>query len=146
VTDAPRHKPESLIAELEGLGITRGIVRQMVAVGQIIELRCEMPKCYYHKGRRSFEMKRHPPARWQLSVDHYPILARDGGRLDPWNVRLGHVLCNRYDYGWRVRIRTMLEKGKSLKAIAEGLNRKGIRRPHGSPRWTAASVRQAFVS
>jgi hypothetical protein len=75
-----------------------------------------------------------------------PILARDGGRLDPWNVRLGHVLCNRYDYGWRVRIRTMLEKGKSLEAIAEGLNRKGIRRPHGSPRWTAASVRQAFVS
>jgi Recombinase len=72
--------------------------------------------------------------------------ARDGGRLDPWNVRLGHVLCNRYDYGWRVRIRTMLEKGKSLEAIAEGLNRKGIRRPHGSPRWTAASVRQALVS
>jgi hypothetical protein len=105
VTYAPRRKPESLIAELEGLGITRGIVRQMVAVGQIIELRCEMPKCYYHKGRRSFEMKRHPPAQWQLLVDHYPILARDGGRMDPWNVRLGHVLCNRYDYGWRVRIR-----------------------------------------
>jgi hypothetical protein len=46
-----------------------------------------MPKCYYHEGRRSFEMKRHPPAQWQLSVDRYPILARDGGRLDPWNVR-----------------------------------------------------------
>jgi hypothetical protein len=40
----------------------------------------------------------------------------------------------------------MLEKGMSLEAIAEGLNRQGIRRPHGSPRWTAASVRQALVS
>jgi hypothetical protein len=146
MSDASQQKPGSLTAELDELGITRGIVRHMVERGQIVELRCEMPKCYYHKGRRSFEVKRHPPAQWQLSVDHYPTLARDGGRLDPWNVRLGHVLCNREDYGWRVRIRTMLEKGMSLEAIAERLNRIGVRRPHGSPSWTAASVRRAFVS
>ncbi len=146
MSDASQQKPGSLTAELDELGITRGIVRHMVERGQIVELRCEMPKCYYHKGRRSFEVKRHPPAQWQLSVDHYPTLARDGGRLDPWNVRLGHVLCNREDYGWRVRIRTMLGKGMSLEAIAERLNRIGVRRPHGSPSWTAASVRRAFVS
>ncbi len=40
----------------------------------------------------------------------------------------------------------MLEKGMSLEEIAEDLNRKGIRRPHGSVTWTAANVRKAFVS
>ncbi|MGA9761641.1 MAG: recombinase family protein [Gaiellaceae bacterium] len=40
----------------------------------------------------------------------------------------------------------MLEKGMSLEEIAEDLNRKGIRRPHGSAKWSAKSVRKAFVS
>jgi len=50
------------------------------------------------------------------------------------------------DYGWRKRIRGMLEKGMSLEEIAENLNNKGIRRPHGSATWSATSVRNAFVS
>lgn len=56
------------------------------------------------------------------------------------------MLCNREDYGWRMRIRTMLEKGMSLEEIAEKLTDKGVRRPHGSSKWTAAAVRNAFVS
>jgi DNA-binding transcriptional MerR regulator len=36
------------------------------------------------------------------------------------------------DWGWRSRIRGMLEKGMSLEEIAENLNHKGKRRPHGS--------------
>jgi len=56
------------------------------------------------------------------------------------------VLCNREDYGWRMRIRRMLEKGMSLEEIAENLNHKRIRRPHGSATWSASSVRKAFVS
>jgi Recombinase len=75
-----------------------------------------------------------------------PRLKADGGHLVPWNVRLSHVLCNREDYGWRMRIRRMLEKGMSLEEIAENLNHKRIRRPHGSATWSATSVRKAFVS
>jgi DNA-binding transcriptional MerR regulator len=61
-------------------------------------------------------------------------------------VRLAHLLCNREDYGWRMRIRRLLEKGLSLEQIAAELNRKQIRRPHGSQTWTPAAVRKAFVS
>ena len=56
------------------------------------------------------------------------------------------MLCNRVDYGLRMKIRRMVEKGMSLEEIAEKLNHKGIRRPHGSPTWSATSVRKAFVS
>jgi hypothetical protein len=40
----------------------------------------------------------------------------------------------------------MLEKGMSLEEIAENLTHKGIRRPHGSSKWSATAVRKAFVS
>ena len=75
-----------------------------------------------------------------------PRLKADGGRLVPWNVRLAHVLCNQEDFVWRGRIRRMLEKGMSLEEIAESLTNRGIRRPHGSAKWTASAVRKAFVS
>jgi len=129
----------------EELGVG-GVLLQMAKRGQIIELRCEMPKCYCHKGRSHFDPKSHPPGPWELSPDHYPTLKSDGGHLDPWNVRLSHVLCNREDYGWRMRIRRMLEKGMSLEEIAEKLNDKGLRTPHGNGKWSAANVRKAFVS
>jgi hypothetical protein len=45
-----------------------------------------------------------------------------------------------------MRIRRMLEKGMSLDEIAEKLNEKGVRAPHGRGRWSAATVRKAFVS
>jgi DNA-binding transcriptional MerR regulator len=50
--------------------------------------------------------------------------------------------CNREDYGWRMRIRRVLERGMSLEEIAENPNHKGIRRPHGSATWSAISVRK----
>jgi DNA-binding transcriptional MerR regulator len=56
------------------------------------------------------------------------------------------VLCNREDYGWRMRIRRMLQKGMSLEEIAETLNHERVRRPHGSAKWSATTVRKAFVS
>ena len=150
---------DTLAGRLRALG-TRGVLVQMAQRGQIIELHCEMPKCYCHKGRGYFEPRSTPlpprstplPPRstplpdWAPSPDHYPRLKADGGHLVPWNVRLSHVLCNREDYGWRMRIRRMLEKGMSLEEIAENLNHKGIRRPHGSATWSATSVRKAFVS
>ena len=141
-------RPEAggaLVEELRSLGV-RGILIRMAEAGQIIELRCEMPKCYCVKGRNHFEPRSTPLPDWAPSPDHYPTPKADGGQLVPWNVRLAHVLCNREDYGWRMRIRRMLERGMSLEEIAEKLNHKGVRRPHGSQRWTATSVRKAFVS
>ena len=133
--------------QLRALGVARGVLIQMAQRGQIIELRCEMPKCYCHKGRGYFEQRSHPRRSvWAPSADHYPLLKADGGRLVPWNVRLAHVLCNQEDYVWRGRIRRMLEKGMSLEQIAENLTQKQIRRPHGSSKWTATAVRKAFVS
>ena len=139
---------ENTIADqLRALGVRRGVLIRMAQRGQIIELRCEMPKCYCHKGRSYFEPRTHPQRSvWAPSADHYPQLQADGGKLVPWNVRLAHVLCNQEDYVWRMRIRRMLEKGMSLEEIAEDLNHKGIRRPHGSQTWSARTVRKAFVS
>lgn len=118
----------------------------MAYAGQLLELKCEMPKCYYHKGRGSFDIKTHPPTNWAPSADHYPVPKAAGGELKPWNVRLAHVMCNREDHGWRTRINTLLRKGESLEGIAEDLNRKHVQAPHGRNTWTAATVRKAFVS
>ena len=131
--------------QLRARGV-RGVLVQMAERGQIIELRCEMPKCYCHKGRGYFAPRSTPLTDWAPSPDHYPRLKADGGHLVPWNVQLSHVLCNRMDYGWRTRIRRMLEKGMSLEEIAEKLNDKRVRRPHGSSSWSATAVRKAFVS
>jgi hypothetical protein len=142
--------PEAIIGDtlerrLRALG-TRGVLVQMAQRGQIIELRCEMPKCYCHKGRGHFEKRSTVRSDWAPSADRYPRLKADGGHLVPWNVRLGHVLCNQEDYVWRMRIRRMLEKGMSLDEIAETLNHEGIRKPWGSATWSATLVRKAFVS
>ena len=69
-----------------------------------------------------------------------------GGRLAPDNVRLAHRVCNQRDYLWRVRINAMLGKRMSLEEIAERLNAEKVPTIHGTNRWTAASVRKAFVS
>jgi hypothetical protein len=147
-TTSPEATMEDTIADqLRALGVRRGVLVQMAQRGQIIELRCEMPKCYCHKGRGYFEPRSHPQRSvWAPSADHYPQLKADGGKLVAGNVRLAHVLCNQEDFVWRGRIRRMLEKGMSLEEIAENLTNKGIRRPHGSAKWTASTVRKAFVS
>jgi hypothetical protein len=144
-TDSEAIMGDTLAGELRALG-TRGVLVQMAQRRQITALRCEMPKCYCHKGRGYFEPKSTTRREWAPSADHYPRLKADGGHLVPWNVRLSHVRCNQEDYGWRMRIRRMLEKGLSLQEIAHDLNQKGIRRPHGHGAWSAASVRKAFVS
>jgi hypothetical protein len=136
---------DTLADKLRALG-TRGVLVQMAKRGQIIELRCEMPMCYCHKGRGYFEPKSTPLPSWAPTPDHYPRLKADGGHLDPWNVRLSHSLRNKMDYAWRVKIRTMLKKGMSLEEIAENLNDKGKNKPHGQATWSATSVRNAFVS
>jgi hypothetical protein len=136
---------DTLAGELRKLG-TRGVLVQMAQRGQIIELRCEMPKCYCHKGRGYFEPISAPLPAWAPTADHYPRLKKDGGHRVPWNVRLSHARCNKVDYGWRTKISRMLEKGMSLEEIAENLNHKGIPKPHGSAAWSATLVRKAFVS
>jgi hypothetical protein len=136
---------DTVVARLRELGV-RGVLVRMAERQQIIELRCEMPSCYCPHGRAHFDLKSHPPGPWDPSADHYPRLKSDGGRLDPWNVRLSHVRCNQEDYVWRMRIRRMLEMEMSLDAIAESLNKRGIRTPHGRNSWSAATVRKAFVS
>jgi hypothetical protein len=125
--DAPKDKA---VAELKRIGAHRVFVR-MAEAGQIIEIRCETPKCYCPKGRGWFDERTAASEDWMASADHYPKLKSEGGTLDPWNVRFSHVLCNREDHGRRSRINGMLKDGKSLKEIAETLNRKRIRTPHG---------------
>ena len=68
------------------------------------------------------------------------------GHLTRDNVRLAHRLCNRREYEWRTRINAMLGKRMSLEEIAEKLNAEKVPTIHGTNRWTAASVRKAFVS
>src|SRR3954468_12136436 len=98
----------------------------MAEHGQLLAVKCEMPQCYHHKGRGAFDPVTTPRTKWAPSPDHYPILKSAGGRLVRENVRLSHVWCNNRDYGWRMQIRTLLAKGKSLAEIAETLNRKDV--------------------
>lgn len=135
-----------LVLDLGKIGVRRGILVQMAKDGQITELRCETPKCYCPKGRRHFPQPPIPGSEWEPTVDHYPMLKSNGGRRDPWNVRLAHRLCNREDFNWRYLINRMIKDGKSLAEIAKTLNRLGVRRPHGSPTWTSNNVRHAFVA
>ena len=135
---------ESPVQRLEELGV-RGILMQLARNGQIAEVQCEMPQCYCFRGRRSFD-PRPVGGDWELTADHYPRLKSHGGHLTADNVRLAHRLCNRRDYGWRMKINAMLAKRMSLEEIAEELNRKNVPTIHGTNRWTAASVREAFVS
>ena len=104
-----------------------------------------MPQCYCFRGRRYFE-PRSARTDWEPTADHYPRLKAHGGQLTPDNVRLAHRLCNRRDYGWRMKINAMLGKRVSLEEIAEKLNAEKVPTIHGANKWTAASVRKAFVS
>src|SRR5437762_212497 len=134
----------SVVEKLKDLGV-RGILWKLARDGQIIDVRCEMPQCYCPRGRRHFDSIS-PGADWMPTADHYPMLKMHGGRLTPDNVRLAHRVCNQRDYLWRVRINAMLGKRMSLEEIAEQLNVKKVPTIHGTNRWTAASVRKAFVS
>jgi hypothetical protein len=136
---------QALIEQLKELKV-RGILMLMAERGQLLELKCEMPKCFYNGGRQSFDEKTHPPTDWAPSADHYPTPRALGGHLRPWNVRVGHVLCNRVDPGWRKRVATMLDQDLSLEEIAAKLNAKGVKAPHGAGRWTAAGVRKTIAS
>src|ERR1051326_5638743 len=128
---------------LECLGV-RGILRQLALDGQLIDVRCEMPQCYCFRGRRHFE-SRSSRSEWSPTADHYPRLKMHGGHLTPDNVRLAHRLCNQRDYIWRKKINALLGRRMSLEEIAEKLNAEKVPTIHGTNRWTAASVRKAYV-
>jgi hypothetical protein len=136
---------KTAVERLECLGV-RGILRQLATDGQLVDVRCEMPQCYCFRGRRHFDPRSAPGSDWEPTADHYPQLKMHGGRLTSDNVRLAHRLCNRRDYEWRKRINAMLGQRMPLDAIAEKLNAEGVPAIHGTNRWTAASVRKAFVS
>jgi hypothetical protein len=73
-------------------------------------------------------------------------LQKNGSAGDSWHSRLAHRLCNQRDYIWRKKINALLGKRMSLEEIAEKLNLENVPTIHGTNRWTAASVRKAFVS
>lgn len=137
---------DSVLEKLRAHGVTKGVLVQMAKSGQLHDFKCEMPQCYHHKGRGAFDSVGTKSKDWVPSPDHYPRLKKDGGRLEPANVRLSHVRCNQRDYSWRMKIRTMLTKGKSLDEIAAALNDQAVPTIHGTNKWTAASVRKAYVS
>jgi hypothetical protein len=150
-------EPDGTVADrLQALGV-KGVLVQMAKNGQLLDLKCEMPTCYRERehldGRWRFDpwpAPRHAPEnKWSPNPDHYPTLKRDHGMLKPWNVRLAHVFCNNMDYGWRTRIRRMLEKDPTLsfEKIADALNKKrSVHKPPGAETWSAEIVRRAYVS
>lgn len=137
---------------LKTLG-AKEVLFQMAKNGQILELMCEMPTCYCPDGRDFFDPwpdpRFAPGHEWSPNPDHYPTLKMDGGELKPWSVRLAHGFCNIKDFGWRKRIRMMLEKNPTLsfEKIAEALNKKKhVHVPPKTESWTAEIVRKAYVS
>ena len=138
---------QSVADQLRELGLKNSnVLVRMAESGQILDLKCEMPQCYHHKGRGAFDRVGTSRKKWAPSRDHYPILKSAGGKLDPDNVRLAHTECNQRDHTRRRQIGPLLAEGKSLDAIAEVLNRKKVPPFHGTNRWTAKMVRKAYVS
>ena len=72
----------SVADELRGLGV-KGVLVQMAERGQLLDLKCEMPQCYHHKGRAAFDPVAKTRSKWAPSPDHYPILKSAGGQLRP---------------------------------------------------------------
>lgn len=104
-----------------------------------------------------------PPRRWPSAIsgpDGLPPVRSDRLKLSepalaglerPGSATLVGQMLQRgiMDFGWRSRIRNMLEKDPtvSFDEIAEVLNRKKhVHRPPGAKQWTAAIVRKAYVS
>ena len=142
----PADSEETAVEKFAALGV-HGILWLLARDGQIVDVRCEMPQCYCYRGRTHFDTKGpHPHSDWEPTADHYPRLKMHGGHLTADNVRLAHRLCNQRDYTWRTKINAMLAKRLSLEEIADELNQKKVPTIHGTNRWTAASVRKAFVS
>ena len=106
-TTAGGGEKSSVAEQLRALGM-KGVLVQMAERGQLLDLTCEMPQCYHHKGRGAFDPVTTPRTKWAPSPDHYPILKSAGGHLVPENVRLAHIRCNKLDYGRRTQIRTLL--------------------------------------
>jgi len=138
---------KSVADQLRKLGVKNAnVLVRMAERGQLLELKCEMPQCYHHKGRRAFDPLTTKRTKWSPSRDHYPILKSAGGKLGPENVRLSHTECNQQDYTRRKQIGALLAADKSLEYIADTLNRKRVPPGHGRNQWTAAMVREAYVS
>lgn len=68
----------SVADELRRLGV-KGVLVQMAERGQLLDLKCEMPQCYHHKGRAAFDPVAETRSKWAPSPDHYPTLKSAGG-------------------------------------------------------------------
>lgn len=139
-------KRQKIVEGLIEIGIADGVFHLMALDGQLLELKCETPRCYCERGRSYFPKPPVPDSDWDPTLDHYPILRSNGGHKDPWNVRLAHKLCNREDFAWCDRVTRMIKEHRSLAEMADELNRVGVPHPYGAGPWTAESVRSAFVA
>ena len=146
ISEEEARRRQAIVDGLIAIGIEEGVFHVMARDGQLLELKCETPKCYCEQGRDFFPKPPIPDSDWDPTLDHYPILKSNGGHKEPWNVRLAHKLCNREDFAWRDRVTRMIKEHRSLQEMADELNRVGVLHPYGSGPWTAESVRATFVS
>ena len=124
----------------------KGILVRMAERGQLLAMRCEMPRCDAPDGLDAFDEVGTVPDSWIPTEDHFPTLKSKGGTRVPSNMRLGHKHCNNADQYRRKQIAYMLDVGEmSLADIATRLKAKGVTRPDGRTNWTAAAVRKALV-
>ena len=137
---------QAIVDGLIAIGIEDGVFHVMARDGQLLELKCETPRCYCERGRDYFPRPPLPDSDWDPTLDHYPILKSNGGHKDPWNVRLAHKWCNREDGAGRARVTRMIKEHRSLAEMADELNRLGVLHPSGTGPWTPELVRAAFVA
>jgi hypothetical protein len=136
---------ETPVERLEALGVC-GILRQLARDGLLIDVRCEMPQCYCFQGRRYFAPE---IAADRLVADGRPLPEAEDARRSPnpptTSGSRTSSATNVTTYGGRRSTRCS-RKRMSLEQIAEKLNAENVPTIHGTNRWTAASVRKAFVS
>ena len=112
---------------------------QMAERGQLLALKCEMPRCYHHKGRGAFDpvTSRAPSGCPRRS----PPISTAGGKLVRERPAVPHRSATSGTSYRRAQTGRSAANGESLSEIAETLNRKGVPRPTvrtgGRPPWCA---------
>lgn len=117
----------SVADELVKLGLSpRGVLVRAAKQGIVEKLKCTIPGCPRPRG---FDHVGTHPSDRTPTVDHFPILRRDGGTTALSNVRLAHKFCNRTDSDSRVLAKNLIklfgaaDARKVLESVTTGQKR-----------------------
>src|SRR6266511_3409644 len=119
-------------AKLRALGV-KGILIKAAEQGYITQLACKMPEwfcpeelggaCYFEPVTNEWSDWR---SDWMLTLEHFPVSKKEGGKAAVDNAILAHRLCNRLDHSLRVGRSHGWDLERIRKAREEGIRRSNV--------------------